>query len=773
LKIIKLLTIVSIIGSAHAGVGAQTLSPVQSSTPSKRNKVTQKIKGTLLEKGTKKPLAGVNVYILPEGLKSTTNKKGQFTFKEVTLGKHEWVVSAAGYQRLKEEFLPIDFLKDPRLFLPKASYVDLETTVIGRVRKSDPAKTTLSQEQFIKAPGSGGDPIRALENLPGVLQSFDANVAIQGSPPEDTRYLIEGHEIPFIFHFFGLNTGAVPETIDSIDFLAAGYGPEFGRASSGIINLNLREPRTDRTHGMAFVDFTALGGYFEGPITEDGSESFFIGGRYSYVGELLRLGAEAFADDEEGGAPSFNTAPTYFDLNTTYIKKFNGRSKLRILGIASQDRVEAISPNADNPTFSGRIFGTTEFFRIIPKYDFKISKNQSFATSIGGGLDRNIFEPGEQRLRQQNTRITWRSHYQNKVTDWYRLTLGTDFLHESFQFDARIAQAFFRRDEIDIPFEFSDLIITNTTGSDLRQGYYWQNEFSFADNRWILSPNLRIDSYERHQETVAQPRGVLQYYIDETSSLSFSAGLYVQPELIVNLLESTGNPDLKPSRSVHYSLRYTKDFRGNTTDGLQFRSSLFYKDLEDLISDSPNTVVRNGRTVPERFNNDGEGHVQGFDFLLQYSWNRFNLNLGYTFTESRRIDPITRQELPSEQDQSHNLNFTLLKSWNTFTVSTRFRYVTGLPFTPFVGGVYAENSDVYIPIPGNRLSQRFEDFWSLDVRFDRKWIYNTWILSIYLDIQNVTNQQNEVGRVYNFDFSQADSTMGLPILPTFGVRGEF
>ncbi len=731
------------------------------------------VSGRLFEKGTRKPLVGVNLYILPEGLKATSQKDGYFEFKQVAPGAHEWVVSATDYKRLKEPFDLKAPVNDQRLYLERRSYVELGTTVIGKVKKKDPAKTTLDQSQFLTAVGSAGDPIRALENLPGVLQSFDANVAIQGSPPEDTRYLIEGHEIPFIFHFFGLNTVAVPETIQSIDFLAAGYGPEFGRASSGVINLNLREPRTDRTHAMAFVDFTALGGYFEGPITEDLSESFFIGGRYSYVGELIRLGSEAAAGDEESGAPTFNTAPTYFDINTTYVKKFNGHSKLKVIGLASQDRVEAIANDADNPTFSGTVFGTTEFFRIIPRYEFEFSEGQRFETSIGGGVDRNIFEPGEQSLRQENIRFTWRSNYSQQVSEHYKFSLGTDFLFERFSFNSRIAQAFFRRDEISVPFEVSDLIITNSTGTDLRQGFFLRNDIDIIKDRLIFSPNLRVDHFELHNEVAWQPRAVLQWNIDEDSSLSLTSGYYVQPELIVNLLEATGNPDLKPSRSIHYSLRYLSDFRGGTTDGLQLRSSVFHKELKDLIADSPRTVTRNGETVPERFNNDGKGYSQGFDVLLQYSLRRFNFNLGYTFNISRRTDPRTGQDLPSEQDQTHNLNLTVGKQWEKYSAGLRFRYVTGLPFTPFESGVYSENSDIYIPVPGERLSQRFADFWQFDIRVDRKWIYNTWILSAYVDIQNVTNRSNEVGRVYNFDFTQSDSAMGLPLLPTFGVRGEF
>ena len=57
------------------------------------------------------------------------------------------------------------------LYVEKKSYVEFETTVVGKRAKSDPALRTMRQSEFLKMPGSGGDPIRAVKNLPGVAQS--------------------------------------------------------------------------------------------------------------------------------------------------------------------------------------------------------------------------------------------------------------------------------------------------------------------------------------------------------------------------------------------------------------------------------------------------------------------------------------------------------------------------------------------------------------------------------------------------------------------------
>ena len=71
------------------------------------------------------------------------------------------------------------------------------------------------------------------------------------------------------------------------------------------------------------------------------------------------------------------------------------------------------------------------------------------------------------------------------------------------------------------------------------------------------------------------------------------------------------------------------------------------------------------------------------------------------------------------------------------------------------------------------ISERNKDFMQLDFRVDRKFVYRDWILSAYFDIQNATNRSNSEGLNYNYDYSDSKVTSGIPVLPTFGLKGEF
>jgi hypothetical protein len=47
------------------------------------------------------------------------------------------------------------------------------------------------------------------------------------------------------------------------------------------------------------------------------------------------------------------------------------------------------------------------------------------------------------------------------------------------------------------------------------------------------------------------------------------------------------------------------------------------------------------------------------------------------------------------------------------------------------------------------------------------------MLSIYLDVQNVTNYRNVEGVLNNFDYTRQQYIYCTPILPILGIRGEW
>lgn len=125
-------------------------------------------------------------------------------------------------------------------------------------------------------------------------------------------------------------------------------------------------------------------------------------------------------------------------------------------------------------------------------------------------------------------------------------------------------------------------------------------------------------------------------------------------------------------------------------------------------------------------------------------------------------------------EQRHNLNLRVAYEPNKrWTFSSRARYISGARFTPVTGASYDLDNDVFYPVFGSLNSRQAPYFIQVDVRADRKWIFERWIMSLYVDIQNVMNRANAFSVEYNFDYSEEKKNTGIPILPTFGIKGEW
>jgi len=381
------------------------------------------LKGTLLEMGTRNPLSGFNVYVFPSKLKGVTDEKGQFTIEGVPEGEFAWLVNAAGYYRLeKEDTQKVTEPNESRkLFLRKFSYDVYETTIFGKQDKRESRGRSLSPMDMLKAPGANEDPIKAVQNLPGVARPapFTGLVAIEGSAPQDTAYLIDGHELPLIFHFGGLTSVVFPETLSRVDYLASGFGPEYGRALGGQIGAVTRPARTDRFHGLAFADLFHAGLLLETPIGKGG---LYAGVRRSYIGDVLKLVA--------GSNPDFDltVAPAYGDLLVVYDTPVGDASKFRLVGLGSQDALKFLFDTPVGRDSSGRgSFSTqTNFFRFIPQWESKVSPDLTTRISAAVGKDAFRVDILDNFFEVDSKSLTLRGEGEYRFSPLWTSALGTD-----------------------------------------------------------------------------------------------------------------------------------------------------------------------------------------------------------------------------------------------------------------------------------------------------------------------------------------------------------
>lgn len=708
----------------------------------------------VLERGTKKPLSGVSVFLLPQGQRIETDSRGFFRIETEFSSAQEIVINLPQYQKVRQPFNPSQKV----YYVEKENYQTFETTVTGQKAKRSETQKTISQEQFLIVPGAGKDPVKAVQNLPGVNRGGGngASVIIQGSDPNDTGYTIDGHRVPIIFHFGGLSSVLYPESVSSVQYLSAGYGPEFSRQLGGFVGLETKDAKSERTSGQVYLDIFNMGALIETPLSEE--SSILLAGRYSYFGFILQKVAE---DNEDFGVVA---APTYLDITSIYNRKLNERDQLKVVTIISKDQLELVvneSPNND-PSLRGNFKQETQFWRIIPTWSRKIDTDRAVEFSVAIGQDQIFFDVDDIFFDLDSNVLTVRGEYSRQINSQWKTYFGFDNEYNWFSIQTRVPR-FYSEGGVSDPIDPSTTQEKNLDSKDMVVGLYWRNEYQLRSSpNWTVLPHLRYDYYRQIKEHVIQPRIAVRHQIHDGLVLKSGIGAYTQAPEPQESDPDFGNAALSVQNALHAFLGVQQDLRQGSNIGWSLDYGVFYKKLDQLVTSDADT----------KYSNQETGDVKGLEVFAKYFQDQWDLQFSYTLSQSIRTTPDLGTN-PSEFDQTHNLNIIGAFRSGLWTYGGRLRYVTGNPFTPIVGSTFDSDRGVYLPKRGSIFSQRYDDFFQLDLRIDRKWIYDTWILSAYLDVQNLTNSKNTESLRYSYDYSESEKITGLPLLPTIGIQGEF
>jgi len=250
------------------------------------------------------------------------------------------------------------------------------------------------------------------------------------------------------------------------------------------------------------------------------------------------------------------------------------------------------------------------------------------------------------------------------------------------------------------------------------------------------------------------------------------AGLYSQDPQPPDYDAHFGNPNLRPETALHLSLSVEQAIYR----GLTIEVTGFYKQLWDLVVTSDARVIAGDGTIAfERKSNDGDGRIYGGELLVRQALSKWFFGwVSYTLMRSERRDCGACAWRLFDYDQTHVLVVAFSANLpRGFGAGLRFRYVSGFPYTLARGGELDSDGSVYIPGQAPVNNARLDAFHQLDLRVDKTFVFERWQLKVYLDVTNVYNRANPEQVQYSFDYTRQVAVTGLPIIPSFGARGEF
>ncbi|MFO0593166.1 MAG: TonB-dependent receptor [Polyangiaceae bacterium] len=782
--------------------------PGETSTTTTATKGPQEaLSGTVLAAGGDATLAGAKVHVKQVGgaveRDFTTGPDGNFSFDGLPPGKYAVTIDLTGFAPLAvdEEIAAGERTEVKYRLSTKAEDGVIDVTVRGNKPPREVTKRTIEAREIARIPGTNGDALRSLQNLPGVARppAIAGLLIVRGSAPQDTQTFIDGTPVPLIYHFGGLSSVVPTEVLEKIDFFPGNFSAQYGRVMGGIVDVGMRSPKDDgKYHGLAQIDLidarvlaekTYQIGKYPLKLMIAGRRSYFD----SWLGPVLSSAG--------GGATQ---APVYYDYQAIAETNPTPNSSLRLAFFGSDDSLKLLlaDPAPGEPAISGNVGLHTGFQRVQLKYQNTFSQNDSLSTVLAYGHDELAFGVGPIFFNLDVDTITTRFEYTHRFSDLVRANVGFDIYRGYYTVAFRLPQAPAPGQPPNQPFSTQQFRSDAQDGSVMYPATYAELEVT-PTKRLKLVPGLRIDYYSNSDSVDFSPRFSGRFEVVQgfpKTSIKGGVGLFTQPPQFNEVTPPLGNPGLVSNRAMHYSLGAEQDITRQAEISLEG----FYKQLDGLVLTGLSST-----TDLRTYSNLGKGSVIGAELLLKYKPDdRFFGWLAYTLSKSvRDTGPGTPEHL-TNFDQTHNL--VLLGSYKLgggWEFGARFRLVSGNLVAPTVcnssqGGVrpvinnpanggpptityapvcdpnrinsiYHAPSGAYTQIPfGGVGTERLPMFHSLDVRIDKRWQFKTWQMSAYLDVQNVYNNQNVEGLQYNFNYTSRQYVTGIPILPSIGIRGE-
>lgn len=729
--------------------------------------------GHISDKSTKQPIIGANILIIGTMGGTTSDADGNFSLKNLTPGNYSLRISYLGYRELIKSDIIVNNVSFQKMNI-ELEPVDLSlneiTVTADYYQKNSDAVTSLqsfSYEEIRRAPGGLEDVVRAVSTVPGVgtQQNRRNDLIVRGGGPSENLFLIDGLEIQNINHFGTQGATGGPLTLVNVDFVentdfsTGGFGVRYGDKLSSVMNISLREGRTDRLGGKATISATQFGANLEGPVGSDGNFLFSV--RRSYLDWIFK-------------AAGFGFIPEYWDFQGKYVQRINAENRLEFFGIAALDNVITNNDTQEKKVSNSRLLGTDQNQYVLGVTWKRFFENGFINTTLGRSYSSFDSRQSDSNLVSIFTNTSFeeensiRSEWIGKFFTDGELTIGAQY---------KLVRS---NSTLNIPgfvTSYGDSLVISNRENSLtanKAGIYTQIANQFHNLDYVFG--IRTDYFSALKNQFSfSPRFSAGYNFLEKHRLTFSTGLYHQSPSYVWLINNSSNKSLDQLQSVQTIFGYEYLIKPD----LKFKVEFYNKSYENypVSLERPYLILAN---TGSGFSNDGftnfgfdnlvsegKGYARGIEFQVQKKLSEFKLYgiAALSINQSKYI-PLNGIEYDGSYSQPVIFNlsggYQINSEWE---VSVKFRAASGLPYTPF-------NSDGTQSVSKYN-SERFDWIHQLDLRTDKRWNFLTWNLITYVDIQNVYNQKNQFDLQWDNQKNEILKQKGIGILPSIGVTAEF
>ena len=672
-----------------------------------------------------------------------------------------------------------------RYYIERNDYSEYEVVVYGKIEEKEVSRRQLSVNEVRKIPGFGGDAIKAIQAFPGVARQSagSGEVIVRGAPSWDSRYFLDGMEIPLLYHFGELKSTYNSDGLSALDFYPGGFGVRYGGAVAGIVELKGRKGTNERIKGS--VEASTLDGsvFVEGPITD--SITFIVNARRSFIGEvidqLFKTMPEYFP---------FTFYPYYWDYTARLDIATHDKGSFYVSLFGSQDSMVFIFPEMR--------FGTEELSKQTDRMGMKtafhsgvVGWNYTLSRTVDNSLKYNLMriDAGFTSPFSKNDNSMLVNHIRDQLTftlsDNLRLQTGADLQWTNVDVDV----AFPVQDNSILHLKKKDWIFSDLAGylylewkpceklqlvPGIRYDYFSELQYNGA----LLPEFWKYTSFNNERGPSGEPSVRLngRYALRDHHTLKFAAGTYSQsPEPMGEvILPGWGDPKMPATKAAQYVAGY----EWQMTDLLDLDAQAYFNRQWNIpvISGSAE-AFSSGSSI---FDHSGLGRMYGLELMVRHQQgNRFFGWATYTLSRSERYNGSTKKWTAYSEDETHYLQ--LLGSWKLprhWETGFHLKFASGKPATIY-HGIKEENENLsgtqsFTPKTGKPNSERMEPAFQIDLRVDKKFIHKNYIYSFFLDLQNIGWFLYKTPDMYLYDdFYDDRKPFSMFPLIAIGLRYEF
>lgn len=646
-----------------------------------------------------------------------------------------------------------------------------EATVRGRRPRREVTVVPVTREEVQRIPGSFGDALRSIQNLPGVARApfLSGSLIVRGSAPADTLVLVDGTFLPAAYHFGGLGSTVATEMLDRIDFYPGNFSARFGRATGGVVDLGLRPPMREGARTTFHLGVVDAGAFTEAALSP--RLSVAASARFGWLGYFLSPVVAAVT----GTAAFFG----YWDYQSQLDWRPTSRDRLRFAVYGSGDSLGVAQDDGrgQGVGLGYHLVQVTWTRALSPRTQFSLALSTGWNGLTVAQTFRDDSTPRpDDTVRLDSAPTHLRAELTHGFGARHRLYLGFDGLFGYRAFTSDLSA----EGDSGLP---PDARVRRTTRVALAQPAVYAELDLSPTAALHLRPGVRVDVSGATGTAVVQPRLSGTWRAWRGGGLKFGVGYYSQPALdervnvspellfLANRVASDGSTP-RPERALHLALGAEHQL----SPWVSLSVEGFYKSITDALVGFPSLdlLIAGEDVRGGQLRYDGRGRVFGMEVLLRHrQGRRFFGWIAYTLMRAERQDSPTSPWRPFEFDQTHILtalgSVRLGRGWE---VGARFRYVTGRP-TGFARTLMSGLTGSTLPAGTEPWLDRVPDFHQLDLRVEKQWTHPWGRVVFYFEVLNVYSRINAERVAWDADHATYyPAGVFLPIVPNVGVRGE-